>query len=153
MTILSNFFQGFEYHLSARAVKFIRDQEFGFLAAGPNDTITDRRPRSGSVHIAAKAVKRILARESREGPDDPNGSESLLGWEPGISERKAHLCLLLKPQVVLKSNHTEDFALLLVADHVVLRNHGIVDDANIDDPISGHIMQRYSNRSNFYAVF
>lgn len=140
VTLLStslNFLPGFEYHLSARAVKFIRDQEHEISI----EDSASHRPRSGSASIAAKAVKRMLVRESRE-DGLKECDNSLIGWEHGISERKAHLCLLLKPQVILQSTHSKNFTLLLAADHVVLRNHGIVDDANIDDPVSGHIMQR-----------
>ncbi|GJJ07408.1 hypothetical protein Clacol_001610 [Clathrus columnatus] len=135
--------RGFEYHLSARAVKFIRDQEPAVSTEVTYDSPMNSR--QGNAHLAAKAVRKILSGEGREDPDTSKGRDSLLGWEHGISEYKAHLCLLLKPQVVLQSNHPQDFTLLLAADHVVLRNHGIVDDANVEDHVSGLIMQRQAS--------
>lgn len=140
--------RGFEYHLSARAVKFIRDQEHEV----PTEDPVSHRSRSGSASIAAKAVKRMMVRENRE-DGFKECDNSLIGWEHGISEQKAHLCLLLKPQVVLRSTHSETSTLLLAADHVVLRNHGIVDDANIDDPVSGHIMRRNFANINGLQLF
>ncbi|KAF8528944.1 golgi-body localization protein domain-containing protein [Hysterangium stoloniferum] len=145
--------RGFEYHMSARAVKFIRDQALSIHPdlAEEQETVK-RRPRAGSAHAAAQAVRRMLIGDERHKADgtrsDKNHAQKLTegdplyGWDQGVLKRKAHLCVLLKPQIVLRSGRHERSTLVLVSDHVVLRNYGILDKANADDPVSGYVMQR-----------
>ncbi len=69
-------------------------------------------------------------------------SDPLDGWSDGVALRKAHCCFLLKPQVVLKEE--ESGAVCVVAAvQAKLQSFAILDNANIDDPISGKIMSRY----------
>ncbi|KAF8592433.1 hypothetical protein K439DRAFT_1400235 [Ramaria rubella] len=155
--------RGFEYHMSARAVKFIRDQALTTRNATKEQIPEKRRPRAGSAHAAAQAVRRILTGDStgdeRAKNDEPENSERrmqtdpLYGWNQGVSERKAHLCLLLKPQIVLRSERSSRSALVLAADHVVLQNYGILDTFNADDPVSGYVMQRNYADINSLQVF
>ena len=138
--------------MSARAVKFIRDQAHSIRAEPRKPIPEKRRPRAGSAQAAAQAVLRMLtgderqkrneAPHSKERTNNLTNADPLYGWDQGVSERKAHLCLLLKPQIVMRSNRTPRSILVLAADHVILRNYGILDTLNAEDPVSGYVMQR-----------
>jgi hypothetical protein len=141
---------GFEYHMSARAVKFIRDQA---LTADSNTNEKTVKPRQRAGSVAAQAVRRMLVGEDKQRPNLEKNTKSqspvadidpLYGWDQGVTARKAHLCLLLKPQIVLHNTNTPDSKLVLIANHVISRNYGILDTLNASDPVSGFIMQRYS---------
>ena len=138
--------------MSARAVKFIRDQAHSARAEPGKSNHEKRRPRAGSAQAAAQAVLRMLTGDERQrntealhGKERTNkltNADPLYGWDQGVSERKAHLCLLLKPQIVMRSKRTPRSILVLAADHVILRNYRILDTLNADDPVSGYVMQR-----------
>lgn len=138
--------------MSARAVKFIRDQAHSTRVEPQTSNQEKRRPRAGSAQAAAQAVLRMLtgderqrntaSQRSKERTKKLANTDPLYGWDQGVSERKAHLCLLLKPQIVLRSKRTPRSILVLAADHVILRNYGILDTLNAEDPISGYVMQR-----------
>ena len=143
---------GFEYHMSARAVKFIRDQAHTARAELRKPNTEKRRPRAGSAQAAAHAVRRMLTGDDRQRNNEAQrqhertskltNADPLYGWDQGVSERKAHLCLLLKPQIILRSKRSTRSVLALAADHVILRNYGIVDTFNAEDPVSGYVMHR-----------
>lgn len=68
-------------------------------------------------------------------------TDPLDGWSDGVTPRKSHCCILLKPQVVLTEE--ESGAVCVVAAvQAKLQSFAIMDNANIDDPISGKIMTR-----------
>jgi len=133
--------------MSTRAVKFIRDQATGLQLEDTRENTIKRRTR------AAQAVRRIISGEDktkgetslRSTKDRTSLSETdpLYGWDQGVTETRSHLCLLLKPQIVLRSEKNSRSSLVLVADNVILRNYGILDTLNANDPVSGFIMQRY----------
>lgn len=136
--------------MATRAVKFIRDQALAVAAEDTKEDTVKPRQRAGSAHAAAQAVRRILIGDrpdsDRHGQLRSSGlteADPLYGWDHGVTEKKAHLCLLLKPQIVLHSSRSQQSTLILIADHVVLRNYAILDTLNASDPVSGFIMQRY----------
>ena len=141
--------------MSARAVKFIRDQAHSTRNSPREEFSPGKRQRLPAVgaQAAAQAVRRMLTGDDRHKPEETpsnkreeshklSNTDPLHGWDQGVSERKAHLCLLLKPQIVLRSENSDHSVLVLAADHVVLRNYGILDTLNADDPVSGYVMQR-----------
>lgn len=72
--------------------------------------------------------------------------DPLSGWSNGVSLRKSHFGLLLKPQIVLRSegSGSTDSVLVLAAVQAKLQSFAIMDDANAEDPISGKVMSRYA---------
>ncbi|KAG2042334.1 golgi-body localization protein domain-containing protein [Suillus americanus] len=142
--------QGFEYHMATRAVKFIRDQAETVLSTGPT---TDREKLKGSVNTAqtaATVLKRILTRDrndvSIEVADDVADGDGavnpLVGWDEGVALQKRHFCLLLKPQIVLRSEGGTDSVSVLAAVQAKLQSFTIMDKSNLEDPVSGTVMTR-----------
>ncbi|KAH9938206.1 golgi-body localization protein domain-containing protein [Fomitopsis serialis] len=152
--------RGIEYHMATRAVKFIRDQARTVLVDTPQEKEQHRGP-VASAQAAALAVRNFLvgdhasshAGEDSQYPslDTPGPMDPLGGWSDGVSLRKSHFCLLLKPQIVLRSgNDTDtgpDSVCILAALQGKLSSFAILDDANADDPVSGKVMSR-----NFASV-
>ncbi|PCH41098.1 hypothetical protein WOLCODRAFT_89020 [Wolfiporia cocos MD-104 SS10] len=147
--------RGIEYHMATRAVKFIRDQAQAALIDLLQEPGQSRKSVSGA-HAAALAVRHFLggdhaANTTDEGVqvpllDAPGAIEPLDGWSEGVSLQKSHFCLLLKPQVVLRSKEDAepetDSVCVLAAVQGKLKSFAILDDANADDPVSGKIMNR-----------
>lgn len=103
--------------------------------------------------MAANALRKILignesdnAHTRTSGTDNIEAHEQfdpMSGWsEEAVSLHKSHFCLLLKPQVVLRSEASKDSVLVLAALQATLQSHTIMDTANMDDPISGRVMNR-----------
>ncbi|KIP10738.1 hypothetical protein PHLGIDRAFT_22173 [Phlebiopsis gigantea 11061_1 CR5-6] len=164
--------RGFEYHMATRyaeallycgpasdsvtsAVKFIRDQALATAAAlGQEDEHNKYRGAAAAgAQAAAHAVLKILGggdqgpRTSVEVPTETmvehvDSSDPLKGWSEGVSLRKAHFCLLLKPQIVLRSETNAEAVCVLAAVQGKLQSYHILDDANVDDPINGRVMNR-----------
>jgi len=76
-------------------------------------------------------------------------TDPLDGWSDGVTLRKAHCCFLLKPQVVLKDEGSGKVC-VVAAIQAKMQSFAIMDNDNIDDPISGKIMSRFVSqfRSN-----
>ena len=72
----------------------------------------------------------------------PSTVDPLHGWAEGVSARKGHFCLLLKPQIVLRSTEDNDAVCVLAAVQGKLKTFSIMDDANANDPVSGKVMNR-----------
>lgn len=131
------------------AVKFIRDQANAALAVQDQKTDNPEKLQdSGSTaHLAASALRKMLkiddskslveisTEERREGVDP------LSGWSNGVSLRKSHCCLLLKPQIVMRGQEAKDTC-IVAAVQAKLQSFAIMDDSNADDPISGKVMSR-----------
>lgn len=106
---------------------------------------------ASTAQIAASALRKILKGETsskssveitHEGAIPPADTiDPLNGWSEGVSLRKSHCCLLLKPQVVLRGEGTTD-ACVVAAVQAKLQSFAIMDDANQDDPVSGKVMSR-----------
>jgi len=129
------------------AVKFIRDQAEAVTSTEP---ATSREKLKNPVNTAQAVLKRILTRDrngvsidvtdgiaNEEGAVDP-----LVGWDEGVALQKRHFCLLLKPQIVLRSEGSPDFVSVLAAVQAKLQSFTILDKSNLEDPISGTIMTR-----------
>lgn len=116
----------------------------------------DRQPkvRPSGAQAAANALRKILIGEG--GPNrsnsaaevtdanilDPDTVNPMSGWSDGVSLRKSHFCLLLKPQIVLRSESNVDSVCVLAAVQAKLQSFVVMDDSNVEDPITGKIMTR-----------
>ena len=138
------------------AVKFIRDQALTAMEKLQRDAAAHKERRgtaASATEAAAHAVRKILSRgdgspsTSVEITPEPifhtmNTKDPLKGWSKGVSLRKGHFCLLLKPQIVLHSETGTESVCILAAVQGKLQTYNIVDDANASDPISGKVMSR-----------
>lgn len=111
----------------------------------------------GAAQAAASALRRMLAGGrgttsldiQTDVASDPADVKPLEGWEEGVVLRKRHFCLLLKPQIILRStdhspNVDTESVVILAAIQAKLQVFKIMDASNLEDPISGHIMHRYT---------
>ncbi|KAF8195786.1 golgi-body localization protein domain-containing protein [Mycena galopus ATCC 62051] len=138
--------RGIEYHMATRAVKFIRDQaeDIGVM------TSRDRHRSMGTAQAAAHALRKILTGHDErksldEGPahrEPPIDLDPLDGWFDGVSLQKGHCCLLLKPQIVLRDENAVVRTCVVAAVQAKLQSYAIMDNANVDDPVSGKVMSR-----------
>lgn len=120
---------------------------------------------AGAQNAAANALRRMLTVES-SGPrvsvlmsDDaarpsPAAVNPLTGWSEGVTLNKSHFCLLLKPQIVLRSEADAQSVCILAAGQAKSQAFNILDDANADDPVSGRVMTRQvlDNIHGFAAI-
>ncbi|KAH0839883.1 hypothetical protein J3R83DRAFT_834 [Lanmaoa asiatica] len=147
--------RGYEYHMATRAVKFIRDQAEAMVHQVAGHSPGKSRASAGAAQAAASAFRRMLTggRGStsldiqRDVASDPADVKPLEGWEEGVVLRKRHFCLLLKPQIILRStdptpNVNMESVVILAAVQAKLQVFKIMDASNLEDPISGHIMHR-----------
>ncbi|KAG6911191.1 hypothetical protein DXG01_003058 [Tephrocybe rancida] len=146
--------KGLEYHMATRAVKFIRDQAKAALDDDSDSEESQEKGWEGSdtAQTAASAFKKIFkgdpgkpSVEITTGRDSvavsPEKFDALHGWSEGVSLRKSHCCLLLKPQIVLRGEDPGD-SIVVAAVQAKLQVSGIMDDNNAEDPVSGKIMSR-----------
>lgn len=164
--------KGFEYHMATRfvsisyfqipttylshsAVKFIRDQALAAVANLEHEAEHNKHKgaAAASAQAAAQAVRKILGggdhgpRTSIDVSTHPSeehldSKDPLKGWSEGVSLRKAHFCLLLKPQIVLRSEANAEAVCVLAAVQGKMQSYHILDDANADDPVNGRVMSR-----------
>ncbi|KAG6896106.1 hypothetical protein C0992_010275 [Termitomyces sp. T32_za158] len=135
------------------AVKFIRDQA---EAALDDDSDTEESPgRSweGTTDAAqmASAFRKIFKGDhgktsvevSSQGRINrpPEKFNALDGWSEGVSLRKSHFCLLLNPQIAMRGEGPKD-SIILAAGQARLQVFTIMDNNNVDDPVSGKVMSR-----------
>jgi hypothetical protein len=131
------------------AVKFIRDQ--ANAALGVEDQKIDDPEKvqdaGSTAQLAASALRKMLKMDyskssvevSTEKPR--NAVDPLNGWSNGVSLRKGHCCLLLKPQIVMREQEPEETC-IVAAVQAKLQSFTIMDDSNVDDPVSGKVMSR-----------
>ncbi|KAF8845847.1 hypothetical protein BDN67DRAFT_961498 [Paxillus ammoniavirescens] len=147
--------RGYEYHLATRAVKFIRDQAEAMASQVISERAEKSKASGGAAQAAASALRRMLTRErdsasldiQADVTSDPANVDPLDGWEEGVVLRKRHFCLLLKPQIILRSadpssDATVESFVILAAVQARLQAFKIMDASNLEDPISGSIMSR-----------
>uniref|UniRef100_A0A0W0FJY9 Uncharacterized protein n=1 Tax=Moniliophthora roreri TaxID=221103 RepID=A0A0W0FJY9_MONRR len=142
--------RGFEYHMATRAIKFIRDQAKVTHSADSDHQPKDHHHHHHTAQAAASAIRKIFAGDSgktqgKKSFDVKKSSESsalnpMGGWSEGVSLRKSHCCLLLKPQVVLRDRDAAEDTCVVTAVQVKLQSFVIMDDLNVEDPISGKVM-------------
>jgi len=116
---------------------------------------------AGAQNAAANALRRMLTVEA--GPrvsvlmsDEPTPPSSgsvnpLAGWSDGVSLNKSHFVLLLKPQIVLRSESNSRSVCILAAVQAKSQAFNILDDSNADDPISGRVMTRQASFCSDHA--
>jgi hypothetical protein len=143
---------GFSHLQGFSAVKFIRDQAEAAVATTLHHTDDKPKGHASSAQAAAHALRKILTGE--RGPNTAthvseshmqhasDAMDPLSGWSDGVSLRKSHFCLLLKPQIVLRSETNADSVCVLAAVQAKLQSFAIMDTSNVEDPISGKIMSR-----------
>ncbi|CAL1700808.1 unnamed protein product [Somion occarium] len=139
--------KGLEYHMASRALKFIRDQADMAIDASKAKAEKGRESAS-SAHAAAMAVRRMFTGEGASRVERVHESDSLdnidpmSGWSEDVALQKSHFCLLLKPQIVLRSEADSEAVCIMAAVQGKLQSYGILDIAHADDPISGNVMTR-----------
>jgi hypothetical protein len=112
-----------------------------------NDSAKPKGPAS-SAQAAAHALRKILTGERTVHvsedhlPQVQDAMDPLSGWSDGVTLRKSHFCLLLKPQIVLRSEANADSVCVLAAVQAKLQSFAIMDESNVEDPVSGKIMSR-----------
>lgn len=133
------------------AVKFIRDQ--ANIALAPSSSEPQDHPNQPmSPQAAASMLRRILAgdgnrshgqhRDTSFETGSLSAVDPLDGWSEGVSLRKSHCCLLLKPQVILRNRDGTAETCIVTAVQAKLQSFAIMDDSNADDPVSGKVMTR-----------
>lgn len=142
--------------MSPSAVKFIRDQhheQVGFVDDSVDDHSSHKSP-AAVAQAALQSLRKTLGRDgepqavSNRLEDDVDDSsppptlDPLDGWSQGVSLKRSHFCVLLKPQIVLQSETNTDSVCVVAAGLAKLQTNVIVDDSNADDPVSGTIMNR-----------
>jgi hypothetical protein len=136
-------------------VKFIRDQDL-LQTSLEEDSTDDHQSSKGATGVAQAAIQSLRKSLGRENEtevadtilrDSIDSVQSTLdpmeGWGEGVSLRRSHFCVLLKPQVVLQSETNTDSVCVVAAGLAKLQTNVILDDSNADDPVSGKIMSRY----------
>lgn len=143
--------KGLEYHMASRAVKFVRDQANELLRS---QLQSNAEPTKKAAHAAASALKHMFVRDNSDSDSedsveyivDSDSSSSILdplhGWSDGVSLKKGHCCLLLKPQVILQNREKPQETCVVAALQAKLQSFTIMDDSNAKDPISGKVMSR-----------
>ncbi|KAF5387705.1 hypothetical protein D9615_000498 [Tricholomella constricta] len=152
--------KGLEYHMATRAVKFIRDQ--AEAALDDLDDLDDDSDESeedpknwaatATAHMAASTLKKMLKGDSSKPSVElitgkeraaqlPEEFDPLQGWCEGVSLRKSHSCLLLKPQIVMREEGSKH-ALIVAAAQAKLQVFAVMDNYNADDPVCGKVMSR-----------
>jgi hypothetical protein len=107
---------------------------------------------AGAQQAATNALRRILTAEnnprvsvlmSDDTPCRPAGAfDPLSGWSEGVTLLRSHFLLLLKPQIVLRTEVDQHSVCVLAAVHAKSQSFNVMDDSNIDDPVSGKVMTR-----------
>ena len=132
----------------------MRDQ----AKAAFSDAIPERS--MSPTQAAASALRKILKYSDAKPSDDLScddipesldAANPLDGWSDGVSLKKSHYCLLLKPQVVLRGE-VDSEPCVVAAIQAKLQSFAIMDDMNADDPASGKIMSRCAGAQIVWKV-
>ncbi|KAG8856771.1 hypothetical protein FRB96_006274 [Tulasnella sp. 330] len=129
--------RAFEYHMSSRAIAFLREQ---MELEGRRQTAPQRPAdnRSGAAARMSTALRRILTSENEGSREDVLESET-----PSLTEeRKRHHCVLFKPQIALRCEEGHDSVVYVTAMEASLRSCAVMDPEHSDDPVNGYIMSR-----------
>jgi hypothetical protein len=149
-----------------RAVKFIREQAQNDAGKGEGLPEEPRKSRTAASRAQTLFKFRRSADERRspelaalarlaEHPRASTSTSSRIdpseGWSDGVSIRKSHLCLLLKPQFCLQMEHRNGAkgekelppsTVVISTTSASLQSFDVVDNEHADDPVNGHIMVR-----------
>ena len=105
------------------------------------------RGAGNTAQVAASALRKMLKGEPSKSSVEVCSDERrevinpLDGWTSGVSLRKSHCCLLLNPQVVMRGQGPKDTC-IVAAVQAKLQSFAIMDNSNVDDPVSGKVMSR-----------
>lgn len=106
---------------------------------------------TSTAQAAAMALRKIFTGDNPKSSVEVSGKISgqppgvidpLNGWDDGVSLRKSHCCLLLKLQIILQSEGAVEPGCVVTAVQAKLQSFAIMDDSNVDDPVSGQVMSR-----------
>lgn len=158
--LLSRTRKGFAYHMTARAIKYIRD-----LSKSPKEERPRNHRSKGSQHSKAQSSEHEDGSNLLYGllhdtmqyvmPESPNVDE----WSPGsdssaadedpkdgisdeFSIRRTNVCVLLKPQIVLRSDIDEHSTVIITAIRARLQNYRVSDDTCPEDYVNSRVMYR-----------
>ena len=142
-------------HVGDRAVKFIRDQAVTKpTKPTPRKSVDVQPPQTKGIAQAMQMLRQSFGSRDTAGgleniladayTDAPRpGLNPLEGWNEGVSLDQSHFCVLLKPQIVLHSESSEDSTCVVAAGVTKFKVNNIMDNENADDPINGTIMSRW----------
>lgn len=172
--------RGFVYHLSAKAIKFIRDlakdHESKIRSASwsrRKSTRTGSSLNKKSVFEEAQKTNRLLddliggggsfwaANESMEGHRRPFGDA--LNVDPASAEESlpdsyelqpGHLCMFIKPQISLQSDIDDKSTIIITAFRAQLKSFQVVDLKIPDDPVNRQVLnQTFANLEGLQAFY
>jgi hypothetical protein len=128
----------------------VRDQAEAAITTA--DIQEEHRAVANPAQAAATALRKIFTGDGRSKASievsesmpayRPGDIDPLRGWFEGVSLRKSHFCLLLKPQIVLRGEAGIGSACVLAAVQAKLQSFNIMDDLNAEDPVCGTVMTR-----------
>ncbi|KAG8713591.1 hypothetical protein FRC11_011684, partial [Ceratobasidium sp. 423] len=166
--------RGFEYHLSERAVRFIREQSPSLVSKSPRtsqDSEHDPTLRN-RAQAAAHTIRKIFTADGGSRDSAPQSIdlpqpikcqaqgeiEPASGWKTDdIIVNKSHMCLLLNPQFTLRSTADDESILVITVNHASLQTFAILDKNFVDgltaDPINANIMKRNYGSLNGLQIF
>ncbi|EJU06094.1 hypothetical protein DACRYDRAFT_97695 [Dacryopinax primogenitus] len=163
--------RGLEYHMTERAIKFIRDhaKPVNDIPPEADEFRASSQPalgtssQTGRVQGAAQGLFRLFTHDGRASDDSPRWrphhtddifEDPHTGWLDDVLIRKSHIARLIKPQVVLRSDLNADSITVVAIRSVYIRNFTVLDREHLDDPINGPIMQRnYFSLSGLQAFY
>ncbi|KAK4056456.1 Protein SABRE [Microbotryomycetes sp. JL221] len=158
--------KGLMYHLSAQAIKFIRDvarehdQKFRKGWQRRQSTRTGREHSRGQSAEAKKMLEDLIGGEKRrfwaknESNDDVNDSNPYLEGldvDPDHAAdhlpddfqlNSAYLCMIIKPQFALRSELDDSSTVILTAFRAQFKVFTVLDTSVKDDPISSHVLHQ-----------
>ncbi|CAE7226687.1 unnamed protein product, partial [Rhizoctonia solani] len=155
--------RGFEYHLSERAVRFIREQSPSLTSKSPRmSQDSEKGPTPlNRAQAAAHTIRNFFTADG--GPRDSTSQsmdmpqpikcqaqgeiEPASGWKTDdIIVNKSHMCLLLNPQFTMRSTVDNESTLVITVNRASLQTFAILDKNFVDgltaDPINANIMKR-----------
>ncbi|KAH8830496.1 golgi-body localization protein domain-containing protein [Flagelloscypha sp. PMI_526] len=142
------------------AVKYILDQ--AEANATTSKSSQDDRPSGEKTNFTATAIRKLLNVDSSKLSAEASVTEcpktiltdhTLEGFFEGVSRQRVHCCYLMKPQLVLRADHSVKDCCVISASQAKLEADGYMDDLNLEDPINGKIMSRIQTRLSGLQLF
>lgn len=159
--------KGFVYHLSASAIRFIRDLKKEHDKKSRRSWARRKSTRTGAAPSRRKSVWDETQNTNRLLDDLVNGGSD--SWAAGESEgsrksfgdaldvdpesaadslpeffdlRSSHLCMFIKPQISLQSDMDDKSTIILTAFRAQLKIYDVVDLKIMDDPVNSHVLHQ-----------
>ncbi|KAK0552268.1 Protein SABRE [Tilletia horrida] len=153
--------KGFAHHMTAKAVRYVRNLRK--TEAPPTTPSADREDRptpggAGGFDIKGFLIDKmqfVMAETPRLGTSQRRGLSHLLNEQPnprrGLSDNftinKSNVAVLLKPQVVLQAKGPLQSSVIITAKRVRLQNYSVLEDRFAEDALNARLMYR-----NFLGV-